>query len=456
MKTRTYVFLGASAIVLLSAGTLLSWRSPAVRDCAVRKCIGSQKTLADMALNDPDPTVRKSAVSKLVSQAALEHLALKGADLPLRMSACAKVYDDGLLFTLARQSQDHAVRLSAATRLDDADRLAELVLATDEDEVRSAAMERIHANAALLRIALDAADPALRLLATGRIGDQATLSSLLAKSADDAVRRAAFALVTGNDRIDAAATSDRDAVVRKMAMMKVKDTLLLVRAALEDPDAEVRTVAAGRVTDREAVRKYFGKGDAAQRSRVECALAILTTCFNLPEEHRARLTPAVWEAMHYLRLPEVAAELGPVETLKASWRSTSAIYDQEKKMNGEVFTLTLVLGNLKDVMRHEWTTPFPKGVFAKVTVEDFGFSPCLPKPVELLKTLFTALPDEARVRLLTSNDETVRLAASSTLMDRAALQRTEATDASEQVRKAATDRMRELDQAEAAKQAEKE
>ncbi len=450
MKTRTCVILGASAIVLLSAGALLSWRSPAVRDCVVRKCIGSQKTLADMALNDPDPSVRKSAVAKLVSQSALEHIALKGADLSLRMSACAKVYEDGLLFTLAQISGDHAIRLSAVTRMDDPEHLADLVLASADDEVRTAAFERLHASGALLRIALKAAEPALRLQAVGKIADPGTLAALLDRSTDDAVRRAAFALVTDKNRIAAAATSDRDSVVRKMAILKVNDTPLLIRAALEDPDADVRAAAAGRVTDREEVRKLSREGDAAQQSRMECALAILTTCFHLPEEHRARLMCATWEALHYLRLPEVVAEAGPVETIKASWRSTSAIYDQEKKMDGEVFTLTLVMGKMKDLVRHEWVTPFPKGVFAKVTVENFGFTPCIPKPVELLKTLFTALPEEARVRLSASADETVRLAAASTLTGRAALETIAAKDASEAVRKAATDRMRELDQAAAA------
>jgi hypothetical protein len=155
------------------------WRhpDPAVRAAAVRD-LGAegQDRLGAIADSDPDPHVRRLAITKLEDPALLERVAEREADPALRELAVERVQE--VLVRVASSDGPLAECEAALARLTDARSLAAVAVAATHESVRRGALARASGDRVLRDIVRDARDPEIRRAALHRIHDPAALRSI--------------------------------------------------------------------------------------------------------------------------------------------------------------------------------------------------------------------------------------------------------------------------------------
>jgi hypothetical protein len=166
------------------------------------------------------------------------------------------------------------------------------------------------------------------------------------------------------------------------------------------------------------------------KERCDVALKLLSTCYFLPVSVRDDLTAWAWDMQHYLRLPEVAAELGAAQVRLIA-----------RNADGTAIGVEVTATKLVQPLVNEWTVANVQ----RAIVEQRACQPLQSGKINVLGALLATQPGEARARLaLASNVETVRAAAASSLDDRDLLGRIGAQDASEGVRLVAIERLKAL------------
>jgi hypothetical protein len=83
----------------------------------------NQKRIADIAVSDPDPRVRLTAVQKLTDQPVLAQVARQDSEFTVRLAALERVSDDHLLDSIESSITAADVRATAVLRLAGADDL---------------------------------------------------------------------------------------------------------------------------------------------------------------------------------------------------------------------------------------------------------------------------------------------------------------------------------------------
>ena len=83
----------------------------------------NQKRIADIAVSDPDPRVRLTAVRKLTDQRVLAQVARQDSEFTVRLAALERVSDDHLLDSIESSITTADVRAAAVRRLAGADDL---------------------------------------------------------------------------------------------------------------------------------------------------------------------------------------------------------------------------------------------------------------------------------------------------------------------------------------------
>lgn len=155
-------------------------RNPKIRQEAVASLASADAdgyaTLSTLAVSDPAPAVRKSAVKRLIELDTLRERAEEDTDagvreaarirysqllaqgcdtldLASRLAALHACRDAGTLARVARQGREEAIRVAALERLDDPRVMEDIIKGDAVARVRRLAVERIHDAAVLERIA---------------------------------------------------------------------------------------------------------------------------------------------------------------------------------------------------------------------------------------------------------------------------------------------------------------
>ena len=214
-----------------------------------------QAALVALAIDDPDPRVRRAATGRVTDAAALAGMVRNESDLATRDLATSR------LAALAEHS-DTAVALSAITALASLGRqreLAGVARSSALEGVRRSAAENVTDPKALGSIARHAVDPGTRLIAIERLTDLTELEAVATRGEH------ADAAVDALDRLD----SPTDEVLNNIALRaKTKAVQKRARAILRLREEASRPVAATpaveyKDADQSRARELADQMDAA-------------------------------------------------------------------------------------------------------------------------------------------------------------------------------------------------
>ena len=116
--------------------------------------LNDQATLAKIAIDDPDPSVRLAAVNRLNDQATLARIAINDPDPLFRLAAFNRLNDHAMLAKIAIDAPDPSLRLAVLPRMHcDRGTLAKIAADDPDPSLRSAAEDMLRAMAASSLIA---------------------------------------------------------------------------------------------------------------------------------------------------------------------------------------------------------------------------------------------------------------------------------------------------------------
>jgi hypothetical protein len=227
-------------------------RSFAVRDGELRGVRGED--LLQIAKNDPDPMVRKSAEEKVFrlfgpkpweKEGAAELVRMsKSRDVETRRRAVEKLMDPARLAEMAEKDKDRSIREHAVSRLGDyADDWQPVLIRIAErdkdDRIRSAAAARVKDQQALERLLRGSRITSVRRHALenleGKTVDMSLLLWVAEHDSDDDIRGEAASRIIDQGVLAGLARSNRSHQVRARATAKLKDQKLLGEIAVRDP-----------------------------------------------------------------------------------------------------------------------------------------------------------------------------------------------------------------------------
>ena len=136
---------------------------------------GEYATLTSLAVNDPAPAVRETAVKRLAALETLSQCAQQDADATVREAARTRY---GQLLADGCELLDCASRIAALQACQDALILAQVARLGREEVIRVAALERLDDPAVLEEIVSNDAVARIRRMAVERIRDEATLERI--------------------------------------------------------------------------------------------------------------------------------------------------------------------------------------------------------------------------------------------------------------------------------------
>jgi hypothetical protein len=186
---------------------------PEVRAEAVRQLADdAQDLLAEIARNDAEARVRKTAVRRLATPEVLAEVARTDAEESVRDEAHA-----GLLHLAMAKG---LLAEAAAEALTDTRHLATLARGAAEPAVRRAALARLHEPRALAAVAKSAVEPAIRMEALRRIQDASLLVDVAGRSEHKDVALAAVERIDDADALGFVAERGRNKAASRRARAK--------------------------------------------------------------------------------------------------------------------------------------------------------------------------------------------------------------------------------------------
>ncbi len=256
------------------------WKHPdgTVRAAAVEALPDDdQSLLASIALDDPDPGVRRAAVGKLTDASTLARVAREDADEAVRLEARE------VAVGVARDSTDAEAALAALAGLADSRELAIVARGAEIEAVAMAALGRLTEDRVVAVVARQASHANVRLAALARLGAREDLVAVATKTEHKDVGLAAL------DRI-----ADRD-------------------------DLEVVSV---RARNKQVAR------------RARAALRAMDEAERIPLQEQARRETLVAEAEALTRSPQLAAAAERLSALQEEWAplASSATAEQQDRL----------------------------------------------------------------------------------------------------------------------------
>lgn len=129
-----------------------------------RECLSGKKKacseLMQIAVEDKDATIRRSAVAQLTDQALLAKIAMEDEDREVRTTALSTLTDQAQIEKVAREAKDESIRRTAEQTV-------------------------------LARAAVNGTDASVRLSAVEKLMDQTLLATIAQSDSDEGVRKAA-------------------------------------------------------------------------------------------------------------------------------------------------------------------------------------------------------------------------------------------------------------------------
>ncbi len=243
-----------------------SWKNanPAIRVAAVEELpLDQQDTLASIAREDTDPSVRIAALRKVIDPAVVAAIGKADADQKVREEAGTLLVD---LATGAFEGTDDAESLAALAGLTEARHLVAVARAAVSDGVARAALDRLSEEASFGAVARKAGSAAIRLEALSRVGSEAELAGVAVRSDFKDVAVAAVERLSARELLGDVAERARNKSAAKRARTIVRDM---------DEAAEAARKKAASVADTAAgAERRKAAGAAALCARLE---ALVTT-----------------------------------------------------------------------------------------------------------------------------------------------------------------------------------
>lgn len=152
-----------------------------------------QLLLADIAVNDSNNNVRKTATERLKDQSTLAHIALQDTDEAVRRAAIERIMADDVLQKVATADKSVRNRESAVARLNDQAALEKIFSADESERVRAAAILRMRDGAAQASAVLrEHSSFWVRQYAVENISDKSALESIVRSCDNMAIRMKAL------------------------------------------------------------------------------------------------------------------------------------------------------------------------------------------------------------------------------------------------------------------------
>jgi hypothetical protein len=206
-----------------------------------------QDALRALAVDDPDPRVRRAALGRVADGAVLATIVRNETDAATREHAIARA-------AMLAESGDERAALSAVAALSALARHRELAAAARGsvlESVRKAAVEHLTDAKALGSIGRHAADADTRLLAVARITDPTELDAVAARGehADAAVAALERLESPSDETLSALAQRARTKAVQKRARVILRERELSAAPPPEAPTIEYRDADQQRARD---------------------------------------------------------------------------------------------------------------------------------------------------------------------------------------------------------------
>jgi hypothetical protein len=211
------------------------WKHPdsAVRAAAVEALSDEeQDLLRGIAVEDPDPAVRRTALARLTDVATLARLAREDGDGSVRAEASE------LVAGIARDSTEPDEALAALAGLTDSRELALVARAAELEPVALAALEKLSDDRVVAVVARQATHANVRLAALGRLTSADDMLALAIKSEHKDVAVSALDRLTERAHLELVATRARNKAVARRARAQLR--------AMEEADRVPQQQAARR------------------------------------------------------------------------------------------------------------------------------------------------------------------------------------------------------------------
>ncbi len=222
---------------------------PNVRLSAVRQ-LGEQDQdlLNNLAREDDDARVRRSAIKRVQDPLRLQEIAENESDERLKELAAGRAAE--ILVQQASSEDDPGSCQAALSRLTDPRRILRVAIGAHDPSVQRTAVARLTEEKALAEVVTKANDPALREEALGRLTDSSILQQIVSNGTETKIALAALEKIDDADVLHAI-SEERDAhkIVRQRARARLElviteDHPLRVRARRERQQELCATVEA--------------------------------------------------------------------------------------------------------------------------------------------------------------------------------------------------------------------
>jgi hypothetical protein len=303
---------------------------PQVRRTAVERMGPDSEPLRTLALTDPDPEVRVTAVSRIDDEDFLREVAASKGDSPALVLARQRL--NGIYRQRVLESQDAEKRRAALDRLADEDILFEIACTVTDPEIRLRAAERISDRDRLCELTRRHCGPRVGMAVVERLSSEDRLRQVAESATSKKVKRAAREkleiLTRPPETPDAAEVAEADRLCRRMEALADVGDLLRLRADIAEIEGAWDRL---ELAEDHPLRERLDAARSAARLR-EAALAdqeaaretLVALCGAAEALADAELDPAMAELAtlrERLKAAEAAAQSVLTESVRAHYRA---------------------------------------------------------------------------------------------------------------------------------------
>lgn len=245
--------------------------------------IDDERILADIALNNPDPVIRRRAIiciddtelferwacdtdifedvricsiGRITNQEILTRIAREDESLKVCYAALKGIEDDGLAYEIAKAKKSEWILESF---IDDDTKQSILtdIAINHPGDLGRMAVWKVSNQECLAQIAVKADDYRVRSIATINLSDQEVLTRVVLNDPEYPVRRDAVRHLENQEVLAQVCLNDSSASVRGDAVLKLENQEVLEKIALTDSNLLVRRSAAERITDEKVLFKIL-------------------------------------------------------------------------------------------------------------------------------------------------------------------------------------------------------
>ncbi len=316
--------------------------------------LDERELLAEIAREDADPRVRRSAVAKLMDPAALALIAQHETDEQVRAQAVGMLRDLALeafegageaeslaaidaltdaktIVGIAKNASRESTAQRALARVSDVHALGSLARHAEHESVRRAAFDALQDHAEILGTALNSEFKDPTVAAVERISDRNELEQIVARAKNKSAAKRARAIVREMDERAASAAEAVAAAAAEAAQVAASEAAAAAAAKAAEPDPVEIERAARAEADRqaraheeaerlrveqEAAARRREAQESAARARLEAAQ---DAARKDAERRTARLTELADEATRAAALDDLAAARRQFAIIRKEW-----------------------------------------------------------------------------------------------------------------------------------------